>query len=606
MNTPHDTAVEAAIINEILTHQWATKAQVNATREAISSERIGGPIHRALAEQRLLKPSQVERLDEFYHKDLQIDRFTVERKLGSGAMGDVFLASDPKTGERCAVKLISKRFADDEQFLKRFEREIAALAKLHHEHIANAVAFGRHDGLPFLAMEHIAGPSLAQLLSKHGPLPESYVLRVARQIAAGIDYVFNETQLVHRDIKPENILVIPPEEGERKDLYCREDKAVLIDFGLARSFADSERLTMTGVTMGTPHYMSPEQIRGSQHLDAHSDQYGLGATLYHLLCGRTPYAGNSPGAVMTAHLTEPIPDPRNLVPSISEGARSVVMASMAKDPRDRFRNFEAMITACDHAIDALGSVGTMRLVRKPLVIKNPKNVRTDRIQRTNGANAGNPAPPTGGGGSDIELPTLVDSGAAPATDTVRKRSAEAEPASSGNRDAVEARMRQKARTLRQQGQQRDIGEATPNRATPLRVDAPVTATANAAPPPGHQVTPTRNHRLRSQGSDRLPQPPQPDVAAAHFPSSGEKAVVNVTGEEDPTGPSSATDALLRLQTDRVRTPSNRLRRQATAATPLEVHQKQPGRPPVGVAPLAILCISVIVLITLVIYQTFLR
>lgn len=374
---------EQAIIAELLKNQWVSHQQISMTQESISARRLNGPIHHALFQQRLLRREQVDKLDEILHSKLVIGRFKVERKLGSGAMGDVFLAHDEEgndgAGERVALKIISKRFADDESFIRRFDREIQSLTQLHHPSIANAVEYGRHEGLPYLAMQYIEGPSLAQLLAKHGPLPEPYALRIIWQLAQGLDYVYSETKLVHRDIKPENILVVPEAGARGEDLFNRMDQAVLIDFGLARSFGDDERLTMTGITMGTPHYMSPEQIRGSQDIDSRSDIYGLGATLFHLLTGRTPYKGSSPGAVMTAHLTEPVPDPRELVPALGEACRTIVRMSLAKDPADRYLNHQALAMACEQALAVRADEpsSAMRLLRKPMVLNKPQTTRKD-------------------------------------------------------------------------------------------------------------------------------------------------------------------------------------------------------------------------------------
>lgn len=374
-STPERTS-EQAIIDEVLARQWATQKQIDQTVKAIGTGTVDGPLPTALFEQRLITHEQRKHLEEFFHKDLQIERFRVVRRIGSGAMGDVYLATTDD-GQQVALKVINRRYADDEQFVKRFRREIEALTDLHHPNIANPIGFGEHDGLPYLAMEFVPGPSLSQLLEHHGPLPAAYVVRAMIQIAQGLDYVYEATRLVHRDVKPENILTVPNPDAPEDDLFDRHDSAKLIDFGLARSYEGDERLTMTGITMGTPHFMSPEQIRGSQELDSRSDIYGMGATMYNLLTGRTPFRGTSPGAVMTAHLTDPVPDPKQHVPGLREDVRRIVMTAMAKEPGDRFLSYQGFISACERALGELtgGDGGGIKLLRKPLVLDKPQAKR---------------------------------------------------------------------------------------------------------------------------------------------------------------------------------------------------------------------------------------
>ncbi len=374
---------EQAIIDEVLAREWLRESQL----DQILRQRAGATDKPALPdlllEQKLISRKQAEELGEFLHKELEFDDFAVERKLGSGAMGDVFLAVRNSTGERAALKVISRKFADDEQFVKRFTRESQAMVQLIHPNIARAIAHGVYADRHYLALEYVPGPSLAKLVFKHGVLDQQYALCMLAQVAAGLDYVYTASGLVHRDVKPENILTAAPESEPALELGRQDTREVakLIDFGLARSFQTDERLTMTGITMGTPHYMSPEQIRGAQDLDCRSDIYALGATLYHLLTGKTPYEGTSPGAVMTAHLTRPPPDPRERVPALHAKTVDIVITAMAKDPAERFANYHAFTSACAQALEALtrDSNDMPRLLRKPLVIDNP--VSTGRARK---------------------------------------------------------------------------------------------------------------------------------------------------------------------------------------------------------------------------------
>jgi len=270
------------------------------------------------------------------------------------------------------------------------------LIGVKHPNIAEVIESGECDGSCYLAMEYIEGPSAMDLLRENAALPEAYSLRIVRQVAEGLAYVYDHSQLVHRDIKPENILIVRgPRTGEK---FGDQDVAKLIDFGLVKSMTeDDQRLTQTGMTIGTPLYMSPEQVRG-ESLDGRSDIYGLGATLYHLLTGATPFLGSSPGAIMSAHLTEAIPDPVLRVPSLSPATRVICMTAMAKNPNERFLTYEALVSACNEAISDLTgrSDAAPKLLLKPMVLKNQRKPDTNRVARGVG-----PSTPSAGSKAEI-------------------------------------------------------------------------------------------------------------------------------------------------------------------------------------------------------------
>lgn len=361
----------------ILSNGWVDQARIEAAQaEALTAP---DPIPMAgrsllaqfLVERRVLSREQASDLDALLLHQGYLRSFKLRKKIGSGGMGTVFLATHVETGREVALKTINARLAEDGDFVSRFHREAKALSSVRHPNIAEIIEAGEKEGHCWLAMEYIDGPSLMALLKDHrGALPELYCLRIALQVAEGLAHVWSTAGLVHRDIKPENVLILRSREGG--ELFPASDVAKLIDFGLVKSNQEDERLTQTGMTIGTPLYMSPEQVRGEK-LDCRSDVYGLGATLFHLLTGVTPFNGNSPGAIMSAHLTEPAPDPGDRVPSLNTRTRELVMMSMAKKADDRFRDFPGFIAAARRIIEDLDGRQTEfpKLLRKPMVLKNP-------------------------------------------------------------------------------------------------------------------------------------------------------------------------------------------------------------------------------------------
>jgi serine/threonine protein kinase len=325
---------------------------------------------RHMVEQRLLTSEQMTDLEVILQQQANFPTYHLLKKLGAGGMGTVFLAKQAGTDQVLAIKTIISRLKEDPDFVGRFHRESEVLAGLDHPHIAKVIESGESGNTCYMAMEYVEGPNLATLLKDHKVLPERYVLHIIRQVAEGLAYVYAEAELVHRDIKPENILI--SRNPEATEPFPADDDAKLIDFGLVKPVDDDQHLTQTGMTIGTPLYMSPEQIRG-ERIDCRSDIYGLGATMFHLLTGNTPFAGTSPGAIMSAHLTQPVPDPAQRVPGLNAKTRELVMMAMAKHKEQRFLTFEAFLKAINAALGALGerSGTTPRLLRKPLVLKGP-------------------------------------------------------------------------------------------------------------------------------------------------------------------------------------------------------------------------------------------
>jgi TolB-like protein len=255
-------------------------------------------------------------------QDAVSDRYRIERALGRGGMATVFLAEDLKHGRRVAIKVL-----DPEVVAvigpERFLREIETVARLTHPHILPLHDSGVAGDLLYYVMPYVEGESLRDRLTREKQLPLMDALRIAREVAGALSYA-HRRGLVHRDIKPENILL---EEGH----------AIVADFGVARAItaAGNEKLTHTGATVGTPAYMSPEQVAGGS-VDARSDVYALGCVLYEMLAGQTPFTGPTAESIVFQHLNAVPPRLALLRPSVPVGVEQVISKALAKTPADRF------------------------------------------------------------------------------------------------------------------------------------------------------------------------------------------------------------------------------------------------------------------------------
>jgi eukaryotic-like serine/threonine-protein kinase len=281
------------------------------------------------------------------------DRYTLERELGRGGMATVYLADDLKHHRQVAIKVLRPELGS---LLgpDRFAREIRVAAALNHPHILPLYDSGRvpasagDGGLLYYVMPFIAGESLRQRLAREGQLPVDEAIRLIRQAAAALHHAHLQG-VIHRDIKPENILL-------------HEGEAMVADFGiaLAAQAAGGERLTQTGLMVGTPEYMSPEQAAGERALDARSDVYSLGCVLYELLAGEPPHTGATARIVIAKRFTQPAPRVRRLRPAVSPAVEQALVRALAGDPGDRFPTAAAFADALS-APTAAVDVGGLRL-----------------------------------------------------------------------------------------------------------------------------------------------------------------------------------------------------------------------------------------------------
>jgi serine/threonine-protein kinase len=262
------------------------------------------------------------------------DRYTVERELGSGGMATVYLAQDVKHRRRVAIKVLRPALAAS-LGADRFVREIEIAAQLSHPHILPLFDSGEADGLLYYMMPYVEGESLRDRLVRAGKLTVAETVKLTDQVSSALAYA-HERGVVHRDIKPENIMLAG-------------DQAIVADFGIARAVeaAGGERLTGTGLAVGTPAYMSPEQWSGAAAVDSRTDVYALGCVVYEMVGGHPPFEGTTPQELLAKHSTDPVPHLRTSDPAIPLFVERAVERALAKDPNDRFatvNEFSAALT----------------------------------------------------------------------------------------------------------------------------------------------------------------------------------------------------------------------------------------------------------------------
>jgi tetratricopeptide (TPR) repeat protein len=292
---------------------------------------------------------------------LLFDRYRLDRLLGEGGMAKVFLAIDEEDGSRWAAKILDRRWASDGDSVARFFREARTSERVTHPGIVRVVRCGTTpDGLPALVMELLEGEDLEAVMGRGEPLALPEAIRVALEASRTLEAA-HAAGIVHRDIKPSNLFLCRTEDGSPPAVK-------LLDFGVARLQGDP-RLTTVGQILGTPYYMSPEQARGQDDLDARSDLYSLGATLFHLVCGRPPFDAESPLAVMIQHLSDDPPPPRSLRADLPEPLDSLLRRLLAKLPAERLQDATAVAAelekmAAGTAGSAAGraAAGTVRVV----------------------------------------------------------------------------------------------------------------------------------------------------------------------------------------------------------------------------------------------------
>jgi uncharacterized RDD family membrane protein YckC len=265
----------------------------------------------------------------------RLKHFEVQRLLGRGGMGAVYLGQDTALERPVALKVLTPEIAHDPEVVARFAREARAQARLHHPNVAQIYFIGEERGLHFFVMEYVEGPGIDAVLEKSERLPWAqaieHIIAAARGLRAALGQGF-----IHRDVKPSNLML------------DREAGIKILDFGLVKSLKGDAQLTRDGAIVGSPLYMAPEQGRG-EDVDHRADIYSLGCALYHMLTGRPPFTGPSPVGVIAMHITEQAAPLRGLAPDVPESVARIVDRMMAKAPAGRFADYDALIAALEGA-----------------------------------------------------------------------------------------------------------------------------------------------------------------------------------------------------------------------------------------------------------------
>jgi serine/threonine-protein kinase len=291
--------------------------------------------------------------DRFTLSSQRIDnRYEVVKRLGEGGMSYVYEAKDLTRGETVAIKILSPKLSADKSSVQRLRREAGLAMRLEHPHVCRIFRLGEtEDGLIYLVMPYLKGELLSDREGKAGQLSVEIGVEWLIQICAGLHHA-HLMNIIHRDLKPENVMLVPEANGG--------DRAVVMDFGLAkekRADPAIAKLTATGIILGTPEFMSPEQIRGKA-LDARSDIYALGIVAFEMFTGKLPFAGRTAQEMMIARLRGKPSTVRQFRPDFPSALEAVLMRSLAAEPEDRFPN------ALEFGRALLSAVGSAQLVAR--------------------------------------------------------------------------------------------------------------------------------------------------------------------------------------------------------------------------------------------------
>jgi serine/threonine-protein kinase len=282
-------------------------------------------------------------------------RYRIDAMIGQGGMAYVYLAHDREGGREVAIKVLLPQLTIDEDSVERLRREAVIAMRLDHPNVCNILAVGETDELPiYLVMPYLEGEPLALRELRGGPMAVDQAIPILVQVCDGLDHAHG-IDILHRDLKPENVMLVPDREVEGGK------RAVLLDFGLAKVLRDEPGLaglTRSGFTIGTPEFMSPEQVLGKD-LDWRSDQYALGVLAFEMFTGRVPFEGSTPQEITLARLTSRPAPLRTLRPELPASLEAVVGRTLATDPADRFPSMKEARAAFASVMPKAGVFGRL-------------------------------------------------------------------------------------------------------------------------------------------------------------------------------------------------------------------------------------------------------
>jgi serine/threonine protein kinase len=276
-------------------------------------------------------------------------RYQVGPRLGEGGMSYVYRAQDTETGQRVAVKILLPRLSRDPAAVERLRREAGIAMKLQHPNVCSILRMGETDRVIYLVMPYLEGEPLSEHESRRGPMTVAEGIPLLLQMTRGLGHA-HELNIVHRDLKPENVMLVPDGIDEHRNARF---KAVVMDFGLAkerRAGPEVAKLTATGIVLGTPEFMSPEQIRGKP-LDGRSDIYALGILAFEMFTGQLPFAGKSAQETMIARLRGSPAKLRDLKPELPAKLDAVILKCLAIDPAERHQNMDELGFAFESVVN---------------------------------------------------------------------------------------------------------------------------------------------------------------------------------------------------------------------------------------------------------------
>ncbi len=274
-----------------------------------------------------------------FSKGAKVGGYIIERRIGFGGMGEVYAAEQIAMKRKVALKILQDDLVSDRAYLERFFREVRMLAQIEHPNIVRAIEAGVDGKKNFFSMSFVNGSDLKRLIDEGRVFGEEEALVIVHQVAKALKYVWDKHRLLHRDIKPANIML--PSDGEVK----------LMDLGISKKLSGEDvELTIAGMMVGSPQYISPEQARAEKNIDFRADMYSLGATFFHLITGKTPFPGDSGMAIVAHHLSSPVPDASKLRTDISKRSSALIKKMMAKSKDDRFASWDELIDEINEII----------------------------------------------------------------------------------------------------------------------------------------------------------------------------------------------------------------------------------------------------------------